>query len=318
MKIKKIKNTDLEIAPIVFGGNVFGWTADEKLSHEILDKFVDLGFNAIDTSNQYSHWVPGNKGGESEQIIGNWLEARKNRSDVVIMTKVGGRFAENPNYNTSSKHIIEQVELSLRRLKTDYIDLYQTHYDQESVQVEETLKAYDKLVKEGKVRYIGTSNMSAERIEESIVCAMKKNLPIYHTLQPEYNLYDRAGFEDKYLSVVQKYSLTVIPYYSLASGFLTGKYQKDEDFDQSLRSGGVKERYWNERGKRILGAMKKVSEEYHCSYASIALAWLLNNEWVVAPIASVSKPIQLNGFTEAVQLQLSKESVSKLNEASAY
>ena len=230
----------LEIVPLIFGGNVFGWTLDEPASFRVLDQFFDLGFDAIDTSNNYAHWVPGNVGGESETIIGNWLHERGGRDRVVLMTKVGGRFGYENKKNVTAPYIKEQIEFSLRRLQTDYIDLYQTHYDVEDTPVEETLRAYDDLIREGKVRYIGASNISPERFVESLDLAQEKGLPSYISLQPEYNLFDRAKYESLYRDIALERQIAVIPYYALASGFLSGKYTADSDFEQSARGEGIK------------------------------------------------------------------------------
>ncbi|MCY4779183.1 aldo/keto reductase [Sphingobacterium sp. UT-1RO-CII-1] len=318
MKNIKFSSTDLTIVPIIFGGNVFGWTLDEKESFQILNQFTELGFNAIDTANSYSHWVPGNRGGESESIIGKWMYDRKNRHDLVVMTKVGGRFSDNPNYNTSRSHILEQVDLSLKRLKTDYIDVYQTHYDQEEIGVEETLRTYEDLVRSGKVRYIGASNISADRLKESLDFSREHNLPAYISLQPEYNLYSRAGYENNYRQIAHDYTLAVIPYYSLASGFLTGKYQNDNDFLQSVRSEGIKEQYWNERGQKIVKTLIEVANKHEKSPSAIALAWLLHQDTVAAPIASATKTSHLDAFVDAVDLELDNEDLIRLNDISNY
>lgn len=314
----KLGKTDLEITPIVFGGNVFGWTLDERASFEILDAFVDRGFNAIDTANQYSYWIPGNKGGESETIIGNWLHERGGRDKIVLMTKVGGTFADNPTPNTSRSHIIEQVELSLKRLQTDYIDLYQTHFDQESTPVEETLRAYDELIKAGKVRYIGASNLSPSRLQESLEVSANQGLYAYTTLQPEYNLYSKEKFEKNYLPVAEAHDLAVIPYYSLASGFLTGKYQTENDFAKSPRGETVKKMYWNERGERIITAVRHIAAEQNTTASAVSLAWLLQQPKVAAPIASATKVIHLQAFQDAVNLTLSNEHLTLLAEATKY
>src|SRR5690606_37035525 len=241
-----------------FGGNVFGWTLNEQQSYSILDNFLDLGFNCVDTANNYSHWVDGNKGGESETIIGNWLKSRGNRTSIILMTKVGGRFNYDTTPDISAKNIKKEIENSLSRLKTDYIDLYQTHYDNESTPVEETLRAYEDSIKEGKVRYIGASNISKERFQESLTCSQQENLPKYISLQPEYNLFDREKYESEYADLIKKEDIAVIPYYSLASGFLTGKYTSDDDFKNFTRGEGIQKRYWNERGQRILKTLKDV------------------------------------------------------------
>ncbi|SEG31605.1 aldo/keto reductase [Sphingobacterium lactis] len=311
-------NTDIQLVPLIFGGNVFGWTLDEEASFTILDQFLDLGFNAIDTANNYSHWVPGNQGGESENIIGNWLDARKNRDQVVLMTKVGGRFGYDTKPNTKAAYIKEQVELSLKRLKTDYIDVYQTHYDDETTGIEETLRAYEDLIQAGKVRYIGASNISPDRLEESLDIAQQKELPAYISLQPEYNLYDREKFEKEYQALAAERDLAVIPYYSLASGFLSGKYLTDDDFKKSARGEGIEKRYWNDRGRKIVEALNEVAAAYRTSASAVALAWLLEQPTIAAPIASATKKEHLESFVSAIQLRLGDEALEKLNNASAY
>ncbi|MGM1427719.1 aldo/keto reductase [Sphingobacterium lactis] len=311
-------NTDIQLVPLIFGGNVFGWTLDEEASFTILDQFLDLGFNAIDTANNYSHWVPGNQGGESESIIGNWLDARKNRDQVVLMTKVGGRFGYDAKPNTKAAYIKEQVELSLKRLKTDYIDVYQTHYDDETTGIEETLRAYEDLIQAGKVRYIGASNISPDRLEESLDIAQQKELPAYISLQPEYNLYDREKFEKEYQALAAERDLAVIPYYSLASGFLSGKYLTDDDFKKSARGEGIEKRYWNDRGRKIVEALNEVAAAYRTSASAVALAWLLEQPTIAAPIASATKKEHLDSFVSAIQLRLGDEALEKLNNASAY
>ena len=311
-------NSDLHIVPLIFGGNVFGWTLDEAQSFEILDDFLEKGFNAIDTSNNYSHWVEGNKGGESETIIGNWLAKRGGRDRVILMTKVGGRFGYDSKPNVQGAYIKEQVEESLRRLKTDYIDLYQTHYDDEITPVEETLRAYEDLIKEGKVRYIGASNISPERLVESLDIATEKNLPRYISLQPEYNLFDRAKFENLYQKLALQKQITVIPYYSLASGFLSGKYQTEEDFAKTARGKGIKTKYWNERGQRIVQAQQEIATQYNVSPSAVALAWLLAQPSITAPIASATKYEHILDFVDAMYIKLAEEDIQKLNEASKY
>jgi len=287
MKNVQLGNTDLEIKPIFFGGNVFGWTLNEEESFRILDGFLDRGFNAIDTANNYSYWVEGNVGTESERIIGNWLKSRGVRDQIVLATKVGGRNMIQDKPNTTKAHILKEVEESLIRLQTDYIDLYQTHYDDVNTPVEETLSVYNQLIKEGKVRFIGASNFSSERLIESLDKSELYNLPQYKTLQPEYNLYDRQHFEEFLQPVAEKYNLAVIPYYSLASGFLSGKYKTEEDLQQSLRGNGIK-KYLNERGFKILDALQTISTRYNISYSAVALAWLMDQKTVVAPIASAT------------------------------
>ncbi len=317
MKNVQLGNTDLEIKPIFFGGNVFGWTLNEEESFRILDGFLDRGFNAIDTANNYSYWVDGNVGTESERIIGNWIKSRGVRDQIVLATKVGGRNMIQDKPNTTKAHILKEVEESLIRLQTDYIDLYQTHYDDVNTPVEETLSAYNQLIKEGKVKYIGASNFSSERLIESLDKSELYNLPQYKTLQPEYNLYDRQHFEEFLQPVAEKYNLAVIPYYSLASGFLSGKYKTEEDLQQSLRGEGIK-KYLNERGFKILDALQTISTRYNISYSAVALAWLMDQKTVVAPIASATKEQHLDAFVEAVNVQLSHDDVKLLTEASQY
>jgi len=261
--------------------------------------------------------VKGNVGTESERIIGNWLKSRGVRDKIVLATKVGGRNMIQDKPNTTKAHILKEVEESLIRLQTDYIDLYQTHYDDVNTPVEETLSAYNQFIKEGKVRYIGASNFSSERLIESLDKSELYNLPQYKTLQPEYNLYDRQHFEEFLQPVAEKYNLAVIPYYSLASGFLSGKYKTEEDLQQSLRGEGIK-KYLNERGFKILDALQTISTQYNISYSAVALTWLMDQKTVVAPIASATKEQHLDAFVEAVNVQLSHDDMKLLTEASEY
>jgi len=315
MTKRKIGKSQLEVYPFALGGNVFGWTADEKTSFEILDKYISAGFNFIDTANSYSAWVPGNKGGESETIIGNWLKKTGKRDQLVISTKVGSTISPERK-GLKKDYILKEAEGSLKRLNTDYIDLYFTHYDDKTTPIEETLEAYAQLVKEGKVRYIGVSNMNPSRIRESIEIARKNNQPEYICMQPEYNLYDRKIYETDYDHMAKRFDMGVISYYSLASGFLTGKYKSVEDIEQSKRKEQLKH-YMNDRGQRILTALLEVAEEYKATPAQISLAWLLAHPAINAPIASVSKADQLD-ILKCVEIQLSKNSVTKLNNASRY
>lgn len=317
MQKRKLGNTDLEVAPIAFGGNVFGWTLKEEQSLEIIDAFVDAGFNLIDTANNYSYWVKGNDGGESERIIGKWLKKRRIRDKVVIATKVGGRGKSTDKPNTSRKYILQEVDNSLMRLQTDYIDLYQTHYDDGVTPVEETLSAYQDLIKEGKIRWIGASNISPERLTESLKVAQKHNLPKYQTLQPEYNLYERENYETLYEPIVLKNGLGVMNYYSLASGFLTGKYKNSEDLNQSQRGKDV-QKYMDERGLRILDALAEISTEYKTTSAVVALAWLLRRPSITASIASATSLNQLESLIQAPALDLNSSAIMRLNEASGY
>lgn len=316
MNKRQLGNSDLQVYPIAFGGNVFGWTTDEARSFEILDGFADADFNLIDTADVYSAWAPGNRGGESETIIGNWMQQRKNREKVIIATKVGAGMGPGKK-GLSKKYIIQAAEDSLKRLQTDYIDLYQSHYDDLDTPIEETLEAYDELIRSGKVRWIGASNMSPERLVRSLELAKKLNLPKYQTLQPEYNLYQREGYENNYEQIVLDNQLGVISYYSLASGFLTGKYRSEEDLDKSQRGGAVKG-FMNERGSRILKALDEVSEQYSANQASVALAWLIARPSATAPIASVTSLGQLNDLVRAAELKLNTEDIAILDDASAW
>lgn len=312
---RKIGKSDLEVVPFDLGANVFGWTADEKASFDILDAYVDLGFNFIDTANTYSKWVPGNKGGESEAIIGKWLRKTGKREKIVLSTKVGGVMGDGHS-GLKADYIVREVEESLRRLNTDHIDLYFSHYDDPNTSIVETLEAYNKLVKEGKVRYLGTSNMSPQRIEESINVSRANSLAEYICIQPEYNLYDRSKYETDYEPLAEKYGLGVVSYYSLASGFLTGKYLSVEDLKLSDR-GKTVEKYLDDRGSKILATLREVGVEYKATPAQVALAWLLARPSITAPIASVSKASQLD-ILKSVDIDLSQESINRLNEASRY
>jgi aryl-alcohol dehydrogenase-like predicted oxidoreductase len=309
-------HTELQVAPLAFGGNVFGWTVAEARSFELLDRFVAEGFNLVDTADVYSTWAPGNKGGESEIIIGNWMKKRGNRQELVIATKVGGDMGQGKTL--SRKWVMQACEDSLRRLQTDYIDLYQTHWDDESTPVGETLEAYTQLIKEGKVRVIGTSNMSPERLRESLEYSRENKLPSYQSLQPEYNLYNRGKYETEYESIVEDEGMAVMCYYSLASGFLTGKYRSEEDVSKSARGGGVVKNYLNERGFRILQALDEVAARYNSKPATVALAWLIARKTISAPIASATSIPQLEDLMKSAQLGLDEDAVKLLDEASRY
>lgn len=313
MDKKIIKNTDLEIAPINFGGNVFGWTLDEKQSFDILDQFTEAGFNFIDTADTYAWWVNG-VGGQSETIIGKWLKERKNRENVVIATKVGSETKEH-GFDVSKKHILKSVDESLQRLGTDYIDLYYTHFDDNVTPIEETLSAYDEIVKTGKVRYIAASNVSPERLIESFDVAEKNNFPKYVALQPHYNLVERENFENKYASLVEKYDLSVFPYWSLAAGFLTGKYKTEADFDKTPRGAGIK-KYFDQKGKNVLTVLETIADKHNSAPATVSLAWLLANPLITAPIVSATSQNQLKTLFDAPQLKLDQEDLNLLNEAS--
>lgn len=313
MERRQLGRSSLQIAPLVFGGNVFGWTADEATSFSLLDAFVDAGFNTIDTADSYSHWAPGNSGGESETIIGKWLKKSSRRDEVIISTKVGGGKVR----DLSPAYIEKTVEESLRRLQTDYIDLYQSHYDDPNTPVEETLATYDKLVKAGKVRVIGASNFSPERLLQSLKSSETNGFPRYESLQPLYNLYDRQKFEREYLPVTQQYQLGVISYYSLASGFLSGKYRSREDAGKSPR-GEKAVSYLDERGQNILETLDEVSADFKTTPASVAIAWLVQRPDITAPIVSATSVSQLEELIKATQLRLDAGAIEKLNIASDY
>lgn len=312
-----IGKTALQALPFNLGGNVFGWTADERTSHEILDKYVGEGFQMIDTADCYSYWGDGHRGGESEEVIGTWLKKRGKRDDVIIATKVGSQYLRKEGA-LSKDYIRKQVELSLKQLKTDYIDIYYTHYDDPKTPIDETLNTYAKLVNEGKIRYIATSNMSAERIQDSIELSRKNGYPEYMIVQPEYNMHKREAYEKHLLPTMREYDLAVMPYFALGSGFLTGKYKTVEQAKdpKNARSMFMHE-YLDDRGDRILKALAEVSAEYNATSAQIALAWLLTRPQVIAPIASVSRVDQLD-ILKCVEIDLSDEALSKLNEASKY
>ena len=318
MDTRALGNTGLRIAPIVFGGNVFGWTLDEKQSFRILDAFVDRGFNAIDTADAYSTWVPGNKGGESEAIIGNWLKARPAlRDKVVVFTKVG---SEMPGFTTrrdlSAKWIEEEVEHSLKRLGLERIDLYFSHWPDPDTPYAETLGAYDRLIGAGKVKAIGCSNLDAGQLGEALDVARAQGLPAYQVLQPEYNLYTRSSFEGPLADLCIREGLGVVSYYALASGFLSGKYRSSEDFGRSPRGGGMG-RYLNDRSRAILAALERASLRHDARPAEIALAWLLTRPGLTAPIASATTEEQIESFARAARLKLDAEDLADLDAASA-
>jgi aryl-alcohol dehydrogenase-like predicted oxidoreductase len=315
MKKRALGNSGLEVAPLAFGGNVFGWTVDEAAAFPLLDAFVANGFNLIDTADVYPKWVPGNQGGESETIIGNWLKRSGKRNQVVVATKVGVEMGPDRK-GLSKEHILRSADESLRRLQTDYIDLYQSHRDDEGTPLEETLEAYARLIEQGKVRAIGASNYSAARLAEALNVSKRLGLPRYESLQPLYNLYDRAAFEDELEPLCLREGLGVINYYSLAAGFLTGKYRSEADLADSARAGTVK-KYLNERGFRIVEALHQVAEKYDSTPARVALAWLIARPSITAPIASATSLAQLNDLVEATKLELDDASVELLNEASS-
>jgi aryl-alcohol dehydrogenase-like predicted oxidoreductase len=316
MEKRKLGNSGLEISPLAFGGNVFGWTVDEPTSFKLLDAFVAAGFNLIDTADVYSHWAPGNSGGESETIIGKWLQRSAKRDKVVIATKVGNEMGPNRK-GLSKSYILRAVEDSLQRLQTDYIDLYQSHVDDPETPLEETLEAYAQLIREGKVRAIGASNHDAKRLAQALQTSEQDDYPRYQSLQPLFNLYDRADFEKELEPLCLEQGLGVICYFSLASGFLTGKYRSEEDLADRARADYVK-KYLDERGLRILTALDQVARQNEMTPAKVSLAWLIAQPSITAPIASATNLEQLQELIEATTVELDRSSMELLNEASAY
>jgi aryl-alcohol dehydrogenase-like predicted oxidoreductase len=315
MKIRKLGQSGLDVSALCLGGNVFGWTIDEKASFRVLDAFVDQGGTFIDTADVYSAWVPGNTGGESETIIGKWLKGSGKRSKVVIASKVG---MEMPyGKGLGKNHILNGVEKSLQRLQTDFIDLYISHRPDNSVPTTETLEIYGHLIKHGKIRVAGASNYTGPGLEESIRTAHRSSYPAYQSLQPQYNLMERADYETNLEPVCREYHLGVTPYYSLASGFLTGKYRNEADLAKSARGAGVK-KYLNPRGDQVLKALDEVAKETQTHPTAVSLAWLLARPGITAPIASATSPEQLRDLIQGANLDLNAEQVKRLDQASAY
>jgi len=316
MQTRKLGGSGLQVSPICLGGNVFGWTADEPTSFAILDAFAGAGFNFIDTADVYSRWVPGHKGGESETVLGNWFKRSGKRQSVILATKVGIELAPDKK-GLSKAYILREVEDSLERLQTDYIDLYQSHIDDATAPLEETLGAYDQLIKQGKVRAIGASNYSGARLTEALSVSRQHGLPRYQCLQPHYNLYERAGYEKDLEPVCLAEGIGVIPYFALASGFLTGKYRSENDLAKGPRGQMVK-KYLDERGYRILAALDQVAEKLHSTPGKVAIAWLIARPSITAPIASATSVEQLNDLVDAANLTLDAASIETLHHASAY
>jgi len=315
MKARKLGKTGMEISPLVFGGNVFGWTVDRTTTFKLLDAFVGAGFNAIDTADTYSKWAPGHTGGESETIIGEWMKRSGNRKKIIIATKVGmdmGQFGK----GLSKSHIMRSAEASLKRLQTDCIDLYQSHIDDPETPFEETLGAYAELIKQGKVRAIGASNHKAERLATALETSRKFGLPEYQTLQPNYSLIERAEYENNLQPLCEREGLGVISYFPLAGGFLTGKYRSEKDAEGKPRARNVT-KHFNERGFKILAALDRVAKKYNTTPARISLAWVLLRPGITAPIASATNLDQLKDLISSVELTLDIESIEILNQASA-
>ena len=315
MDKRRLGRSDIHIAPLMLGGNVFGWNVDEATSFTLLDAFVDAGFNAIDTADSYSRWIKGHQGGESETVIGNWLKASGKRTKVVIATKVGSDMGEGKTVRRD--YVLRAAEACLRRLQIDCIDLLQTHFDDEVTRPEETMAAYAQLIAQGKVRAVGTSNMSRSRLQASLAASKKLGIPRYESLQPNYNLYDRVDFESQYAPICRAEDIGVIPYYSLAGGLLTGKYRSVEDAARNRARGGKVKGYFDARGMRILKALDAVAARHSATPAQVPLAWLIVQPTVTAPIASATSLAQLNDIMRAPRLKLTAEDMAALNGASA-
>ena len=314
MKKRKLGNSGLEVAPLALGGNVFGWTADEATSFRLLDAFTAAGGELVDTADMYSNWVPGHKGGESETVIGKWLKRSGNRKKVLVATKVGKEMGPDRK-GLSKPYILRAVEDSLRRLQTDHIDLYQSHEDDPETPLEETLEAFAQLIRQGKVRAIGASNYGAERLSAALKAAERSGVPAYQCLQPLYNLYDRAEYETELEPLCREKKVGVIPYFPLASGFLTGKYRSEKDLAGSARAEIVK-RYLDDRGFRILDALEQVARRYRSAPATVALAWLIARPGITAPIASATNTDQLSELMKSLGLKLDRAAIKLLDRAS--
>src|SRR5580698_8523861 len=315
MQTRRLGRTDLSIAPLVLGGNVFGWTADKKTSFAVLDRFLAAGLNAIDTADVYSAWAPGNSGGESETVIGEWIKARGNRNRVIVITKVGSPMGKGKE-GLKPHYIAEAVEASLKRLQIEAIDLYLSHWPDMATPIEETLGAYQKLIEQGKIRWCGASNLSVKLLEAALAASKAKGLPRYEVLQPEYNLADRTEFESGLADLCEREEIGVITYFSLAKGFLSGKYRSEADLSKSPRGDGVKA-YLNPRGFRILDALDAVAARHKAKPAEVALAWAITRPGVTAPIASATSVEQTDSLARATELTLTKADVDALNTASA-
>ena len=315
MDKRKLGTTGFEVAPLALGGNVFGWTADEAMSFKLLDAFVGAGFNLIDTADSYSRWAAGHQGGESETVIGRWIARRKRHDDVVIATKVGSDMGQGHKV-LRKDYILQAAEASLRRLQVDCIDLYQSHWDDENTPFEETLAAYEQLIRQGKVKAIGASNLTAPRLAQALQTSKSGKLPRYATLQPHYNLYERTTFEGELQSLCVRENIGVITYFSLAAGFLTGKYRSEADFGKSARGAGMK-KFLNPRGMKILDALDAVARHSGAAPAQIALAWLMARPGVTAPIASATNLDQLREILGAAEMRLDENAMNALDHASA-
>lgn len=314
---RQLGDSGIQVPKLTFGGNVFGWTVDQQHAFSLLDALVERGLWFIDTADVYSRWAPGNHGGESETIIGNWLKQSGKRDRIVLATKVGMELSPEKQ-GLKPQYIRQAVDDSLRRLQTDYIDLYQAHRDDEDTPLAETLAAFDSLIKEGKVRAIGASNYRAERLQEALDISENQGLARYETLQPEYNLYDRQGYESELEAVAIKNGLGVINYYSLASGFLSGKYRSKDDAGKSPRGQGVVDKYLNPRGLKILSALDDIADSHDATPTQVALAWQIARPGITAPIVSATSLQQLDDLVKATTLILSKQEIAELDQASAW
>jgi len=315
MQLRRLGRTDLNIAPMVLGGNVFGWTADKARSFEVLDRSAAAGLNAIDTADVYSAWAPGNHGGESETIIGEWMKVRGNRGRIIVVTKVGSPMGRGKE-GLSPAYIEEAVEASLRRLQTDVIDLYLSHWPDMATPIADTLGAYQRLIQKGKIRWCGASNLTPALLNQAIGVAKERGGPRYEVLQPEYNLADRHDFEDGLADICMREEIGVITYFSLAKGFLSGKYRTEADLSKSPRGGAVKG-YLNPRGYRILDALDTVAARHKAKPAEVALAWIIMKPAVAAPISSATSAEQVMSLIRATELELTKDDMAALDEASA-
>lgn len=321
MTHRKLGRTGLMVSPLCLGGNTFGWTTDERRSCEVLDAYTESGGNFIDTADTYSAWIPGHVGGESETILGNWMSSRGNRDRVIIATKVGSKMGVAPvtgglTQGLSRRYILDEAEASLRRLKTDYIDLYQAHRDDPNTPLDETLAAFDELVRQGKVRAIGASNYSAARLREALQISEQRHYVRYECLQPPYSLVNRAAYERELESLCLEQALGVMTYSSLASGFLTGKYRSGRNLPNTPRANGIQDRYMNERGFRILAQLDQVAEARHSTVSQVALAWVMTRPGVTSAIASATSIEQLRELFGAVELRLSDQERQQLDAAS--
>ncbi|HKE42042.1 MAG TPA: aldo/keto reductase [Casimicrobiaceae bacterium] len=315
MNRRKLGNTGFEVAPLAFGGNVFGWTADEAMSFRLLDAFVAAGFNLIDTADSYSRWASGHQGGESETVIGRWIARRGRHDDVIVATKVGSDMGHGHKI-LRKDYILKAAEASLKRLQVDCIDLYQSHWDDENTPFEEALSAYDQLLQQGKVKAIGASNLTAARLQQALDAAKASGLPRYATLQPHYNLYERASFEGELQALCMRENLGVITYFSLAAGFLTGKYRSEADFAKSTRGPGMK-KFLNPRGLSILDMLGEVARRLNATPAQVSLAWLMTRPGVTAPIASATNLDQLREILRAADIKLDAQALAALEDASS-